>query len=101
MAEHPLNIFEQNDPEFFKLVTDTRTFAMTDGALSKKVKLLIAMALDAAHGTESGVRSLALQAKEAGATKQEILEDDQGGPLHLRRRFCLYSSPRVKGLTLI
>ena len=74
MAEHPLKIFEQNDPELFKLVTDTKTFAMTDGALPRKVKLLMAMALDAAHGTESGVRSLALQAKEAGATKQEILE---------------------------
>ena len=74
MAEHPLKVFEQNDPEFFKLVANTRTLAMTDGALSKKVKLLIAMALDAADGTESGVRSLAVQAKEAGATKQEILE---------------------------
>ena len=74
MAEHPLKVFEQNDPEFFKLVTDTKIFAMTDGALSRKVKLLIAMALDAADGAESGVRSLALQAKEAGATKQEILE---------------------------
>jgi len=74
MAEHPLKVFEQNDPGFFKLVVDTRTFAMADGALSKKVKLLIAMALDAADGTESGVRTLALQAKEAGATNQEILE---------------------------
>jgi alkylhydroperoxidase/carboxymuconolactone decarboxylase family protein YurZ len=74
MPEHPLKVFEQNDPGLFKLVTDIKTFAVTDGALSKKVKLLIAMALDAAHGTESGVRSLALQAREAGATKQEILE---------------------------
>jgi alkylhydroperoxidase/carboxymuconolactone decarboxylase family protein YurZ len=74
MAEHPLKVFEQNDPGLFKLVTDTKTFAVTDGALSRKIKLLIAMALDAADGAESGVRSLALQAKEAGATNQEILE---------------------------
>ena len=74
MAEHPLKIFEQNDPGLFKLVTDTKALAVADGALPRKVKLLIAMALDAAHGTESGVRSLALQAREAGATKQEILE---------------------------
>ena len=74
MAEHPLSIFEQNDPGLFKLVTDTKTFAVTDGALSKKMKLLIVLALDAAYGTVSGVRSLVLQAKEAGATKQEILE---------------------------
>ena len=74
MAEHPLKVFEQNDPGLFKLITDTKTLSMTDGALSRKMKLLIAMALDAAHGTESGVRTLALQAKEAGATKPEILE---------------------------
>ena len=74
MAEHPLKVFEQNDPGLFKLVTDTKALAVAGGALPKKVKLLIAMALDAAHGTESGVRSLALQAREAGATKQEILE---------------------------
>jgi alkylhydroperoxidase/carboxymuconolactone decarboxylase family protein YurZ len=40
----------------------------------RKVKLLIAMAFDAAHGAEKGVRSLASQARKAGATNQEIAE---------------------------
>jgi alkylhydroperoxidase/carboxymuconolactone decarboxylase family protein YurZ len=34
----------------------------------------MAMALDASQGTEEGVRSLALQALNAGATKEEIME---------------------------
>lgn len=74
MAEHPLKIFEQIDPDLLKLVMDTKTFAIADGALPKKVKLLIAMALDASHGTVQGVKSLAQQAMQAGATKEEIME---------------------------
>ena len=56
MPKSPLDVLEKMDPELIKLVKDSRTLAITDGVLSKKVKLLIAVALDAAHGTESGVR---------------------------------------------
>ena len=74
MAEHPLKIFEEIDPEFFKLIQNTNTFALTDGALHRKFKLLIAMAMDASHGTVEGVKSLTQQAMKAGATKEEIME---------------------------
>jgi alkylhydroperoxidase/carboxymuconolactone decarboxylase family protein YurZ len=74
MAEHPLKIFEEVDPELLKLVQNTNAFALADGALTKKFKLLIAMALDASHGAVEGVRSLAAQAMKAGATKGEIAE---------------------------
>ena len=74
MAEHPLKIFEEIDPELLKLVKNTNAFALADGALPKKFKLLIAMALDASHGTVEGVKSLAEQAIKAGATKEEIVE---------------------------
>jgi len=40
--------------------------------LSKRVKLLMAMALDASHGTVEGVKSLTLQATKAGDTKEKI-----------------------------
>jgi hypothetical protein len=56
MAEHPLEIFEKIDPELLKLVQSTNALAITDGALSRKFKLLIAMALDASHGAAEGVR---------------------------------------------
>ncbi len=74
MAEHPLKIFEKMDPELLKLVQNTSSLALGDGALSKRVKLLRAMALDASKGAVEGVKSLAGQAMKAGATKEEIAE---------------------------
>lgn len=74
MAEHPLKVFEAIDPELLKLVENTKTFALADGVLPRKIKLLIAMALDASHGTVQGVKSLTQQAIQAGATQEEIVE---------------------------
>ena len=74
MAENTLQVFEKLDPELLKLVSDTRAFVLNDGALPRKVKLLIAMALDASEGAIEGVRSLAEQALKAGATKEEVAE---------------------------
>lgn len=74
MAENPLKIIEKLDPELFKNVESTQTPALTDGVFPKKVKLLMAMALDASHGTVEGTRSLTQQAMKAGATKEEIME---------------------------
>lgn len=74
MPEHPLKIFEKVDPELRKLVQSSNEFTFADGALPRKFKLLIAMALDASHGTADGVKSLAGQAMEAGATREEVME---------------------------
>jgi len=74
MAENPLKIIEKLDLELFKNVETTKTLALEDGALPRKVKLLMAMALDASHGTVEGVKSLTQQAMKAGATKEEIME---------------------------
>ena len=74
MPENPLKIIETQDPDLFKNVQDTRALALNDGALPSKTKLLMAMALDASHGTVDGVRSLAQAAMNAGATKEEIME---------------------------
>jgi alkylhydroperoxidase/carboxymuconolactone decarboxylase family protein YurZ len=74
MAEHPLKIFEKLDPELFSLIENTRELALADGTLPKRIKLLIAMALDASHGTVQGVTALAQAATQAGATKEEITE---------------------------
>jgi len=74
MAEHPLKIFEKIDPELLKLVRETNAFALADGALPRKIKFLIAVALDAAHGTVEGTKALAEQAMKTGATKEEIVE---------------------------
>src|SRR5512135_1169570 len=74
MTEHPLKIFEKLDPELRKFVQNSNEFTFADGALPRKFKLLIAMALDASHGTADGVKSLAGQAMEAGATREEVME---------------------------
>lgn len=74
MPEHPLKIFEDLDPKLLDLVNTTHDLALSDGALPKKTKLLIAMVLDAVHGASDGVQALAREALKAGATKEEIAE---------------------------
>jgi AhpD family alkylhydroperoxidase len=56
-------------------VEANRTLALSDeGALPRKYKYLIAMVLDAVHGADGGVRSLATAALHAGATREEIAD---------------------------
>ncbi len=74
MPFDPLEALGTIDPVMLKRVREADEFIYADGALPRKVKLLIAMAFDAAHGAANGVRSLAHQAKKAGATNQEIAE---------------------------
>jgi alkylhydroperoxidase/carboxymuconolactone decarboxylase family protein YurZ len=74
MPENPLQPIENLDPKLMKLVEESRSLSFGDGALPVKVKLLIALALDATHGAVEGVRSLAQAAIRAGATPEEIAE---------------------------
>ena len=74
MAINPLKIYEKADPELLKNVNKSSEFALSDGALPRRIKLLIAMALDASHGAANGVQALANAAIKAGATKKEVLE---------------------------
>jgi alkylhydroperoxidase/carboxymuconolactone decarboxylase family protein YurZ len=75
MPENPLKPLETIDPELLKAVEANRSLALSDGgALPRKYKYLIAMVLDATHGADAGVRSLATAALHAGATKEEIAD---------------------------
>lgn len=74
MPEHPLKIYEELDPKLLSLVNDNQKLALSDGALPRKFKLLIAMVLDAVNGASDGVQALAREALQAGATKEEIAE---------------------------
>jgi alkylhydroperoxidase/carboxymuconolactone decarboxylase family protein YurZ len=62
------------DPEFFSLLENTEKLSFTEEGIPRKYKLLIAMSLDAANGAVDGVKYLAIQAMEAGATKEEIMQ---------------------------
>lgn len=74
MKGNPLAIFKTLDTELFDNIVQTRELAFTSGHLSLKHKLLIALALDASHGAVEGVKTLAKQALQQGATHGEILD---------------------------
>jgi alkylhydroperoxidase/carboxymuconolactone decarboxylase family protein YurZ len=74
MPEHPLSTLRRLDPEFMKQVDGLDALVYADGALPRRIKLLMAMALDAAHGAMGGVKALAEQARAAGASEAEIAE---------------------------
>ncbi len=74
MNDHPLSVIEKADPLLFAKIGDGKELAFAEGELSKKHKLLIALAIDMAKRSENGIRSLAGQALACGATKQEIIE---------------------------
>ena len=74
MQEHPLKTLEKLDPKLISMVEETRKLAFADGALPRKFKLLIALALQAALLADGGIKSFAQLALQAGATKEEIAE---------------------------
>ncbi len=74
MAEDPLSTLEQIDPGLRKHLDGMSEFVYSPGALPRKFKILMAMAFDAAHGADKGVRALAQAAINCGATKEEIAE---------------------------
>jgi alkylhydroperoxidase/carboxymuconolactone decarboxylase family protein YurZ len=74
MAENPLAALGKIDPAIMQHLKDIDGLIYADGALPRKLKLLIAMAFDAAHGAANGDRALASAAMQAGASKAEISE---------------------------
>jgi alkylhydroperoxidase/carboxymuconolactone decarboxylase family protein YurZ len=74
MNEDPLATLQKLDPELMAHLQATDPLIYDDGALPAKFKLLVAMAFDAAAGAEGGVRALANDALQAGATREEIAE---------------------------
>ncbi len=94
MTEHPLKIYEKLDPDLLRHVENSSDFAFNDGALPRKYKLLIGMAFDASYGAVNGVKSLAQQALEAGATKEEITEALRVAQ-HLSGVGCVYTAAQA------
>ncbi len=69
-----LKALETNDPTFAEAIEKVFTSAMGPGALDQKTKLLIALALDAAHGSIQGVAGVARHARSIGVTNEEMAE---------------------------
>lgn len=74
MSKNPLETIEKADPKFYNLIEQLTSETFLEEGIPLKYKLLIAMALDAAAGAENGVKSLASQALNAGAKKEEIMQ---------------------------
>ena len=69
-----LGKFAEQLPEVFKHVRAQTTEVYRDGALSAKVKRLMAMAIALGAGCRNCIMGQTMYALEKGATKEEILE---------------------------
>jgi alkylhydroperoxidase/carboxymuconolactone decarboxylase family protein YurZ len=76
------------DSEFHGRLCEMMGFIGAPGKLDAKTKILVALALDAAFGAKEGVHNLAIAARSAGATEEEIREV-------LRQAFLMGGIPAV------
>ena len=74
MSGNPLDSYRKIDPEVIKTFESLQHLALSEGKLPQKIKYLIAMAIDAEHGTVQGTIALGKRAIAVGATKEEIIE---------------------------
>jgi alkylhydroperoxidase/carboxymuconolactone decarboxylase family protein YurZ len=96
MAGNPLDVLAKLDPDMLEHLKAADRFVFADGALPAKIKLLIALAFDAAHGASDGVAALAQRAMKAGATSAEIAEAVRVA-WHLSGVGSLYTASRGLG----
>ena len=62
----PWDLLEEKDAEMVRLHDQVDQMAFSDGRLPGRIKLLMAMAIDAVLGAEGGVAVYARRAREAG-----------------------------------
>ena len=74
MSGNPLDIFKEFDPKILEYWSRLQGLTYSEGALSVKTKLLIALAIDTVIGSADGATVLGQRAINAGATKDEIIE---------------------------
>jgi|Deesub1362A_J573_1020465.scaffolds.fasta_scaffold09811_4 alkylhydroperoxidase/carboxymuconolactone decarboxylase family protein YurZ len=70
----PLESLRRLDERTYEFVKEAENFALLEGEIPLKYKLLIAMAIDASQGADEGVKVLAELAMKNGATKVEVVE---------------------------
>jgi alkylhydroperoxidase/carboxymuconolactone decarboxylase family protein YurZ len=74
MSKNPIDAYREFDPEIIKSHEALQGLTFSEGELPPKVKVLIAMAIDAENGATQGAIVLGQRALNLGATKQEIIE---------------------------
>jgi AhpD family alkylhydroperoxidase len=66
--------YSKADRETLKAFTKLNETALQQGALDRKTKTLMCLAIGIANGSEICIAARAAQAKEAGAIREELLE---------------------------
>ena len=74
MSSNPLDAYKKFDPKLIDHYEKLQGLSYSEGALSAKFKLLIAMAIDVEHGSLQGAIAIGNRAIKMGATKEEIVE---------------------------
>jgi alkylhydroperoxidase/carboxymuconolactone decarboxylase family protein YurZ len=74
MSGNPLDIFKEFDPKVLEAWKNIQELTFTDGALTAKTKVLMAMAIDAGNGALQGAIAKGKRALKMGSTKEEIVE---------------------------
>ncbi len=74
MSSNPLDSYKELDPKLVEQYESLARLTYSEGALSVKFKLLIALAIDVENGALEGAIILGKRAQQMGATKEEILE---------------------------
>ncbi len=74
MSGSPLDIFKEFDPKVLESWRNMQELTFSEGALSAKTKVLMAMAIDAGNGAMQGAVAIGRRALKMGATKEEIVE---------------------------
>lgn len=77
-----LGALQQRDPEFVDSYTAMRERILKDGAIPAKYKLLTGMVTDAIAAHPDGVKTLADNARAAGASEAEVTEAVEVGYLY-------------------
>lgn len=74
MSGSPLDILIEFDPKVLESWKNMQELTFSEGALSAKTKVLMAMAIDAGNGALQGAIAIGKRAIKMGATKDEIVE---------------------------
>jgi alkylhydroperoxidase/carboxymuconolactone decarboxylase family protein YurZ len=74
LSGNPLDVYREFDPKIVESYDRLQDVVFSEGALPRKFKVLIAMAIDVEHGALQGATALGRRALKLGATKEEIIE---------------------------
>jgi alkylhydroperoxidase/carboxymuconolactone decarboxylase family protein YurZ len=74
MTENPMEVFQREAPEVAKAFNGLIMSIVASKGLDQKTKQLVYIAMKAAMGDNQAVKAHLLMAKQAGATRQEVVD---------------------------